>query len=248
MIEELLTQLRMIGALNFFQSQKEDNLTKEQLIIALLKNEIDWKSSSRLKRRLKLAKFPFEREWSHIDTQVNPKTPFKRIMGLSNGSFIKNKRNICFIGAPGLGKTHSVVSIGRDLCRHGHTVKFYTAIDLVNHLEEAKENHRLIKLMSNLLKPQLLIIDELGFVPFSNNGARLLFDVFSKRYENGSTAVTTNLSFPKWTETFGSIELTTALVDRFTHRCEIFSFEGESYRFIEGKKSRSSKNKEASNK
>ena len=89
--------------------------------------------------------------------------------------------------------------------------------------------------MGQLQKPDLLIVDELGFVPLSDNGARLLFDVFSKRYESGSIAVTTNLSLPKWVQTFGSIELTNALIDRFTHRCYIFTFEGESYRFLESK-------------
>ncbi len=235
MIEDFLSQLKMMGALSFYQNLKNDKLNKEQLITSMLKSEIDWKSENRMKRRLKIATFPFEREWDNIKQSKNPKIPFKKIMKFSNGNFIDERRNLCLIGSPGLGKTHSLVAIGRDLCRLGHNVKFYTAIDLVTKLEEAKEENRLSKLMDRLIRPHLLIIDELGFVPLSDNGSRLLFDVFSKRYEAGSIAVSTNLSLPKWAETFGSIELTTALIDRFTHKCDIFTYEGESYRFLESK-------------
>lgn len=237
MIEELLNQLKMIGALHFYQNMKEDNLSKEELLLQLLKSEMDHKSQNRVVRRLHMATFPYQREWSEIKPELNPDIPFKKIMKLSDGAFVREKRNVCFIGIPGVGKTHSLVAIGRELCRKGYNVKFITAIDLVTQLEEAKSENKLSKLMERLLRPHLLIIDELGFVPLSDNGARLLFDVFSKRYEKGSIAVTTNLSLPKWVQTFGSAELTNALIDRFTHRCEIFVFNGESVRFMEGKKS-----------
>ena len=188
---------------------------------------------------MKYADFPFDREWEQIDLKKNPKIDFKKIKSYSNGKFVQDKKNLCFIGAPGLGKTHSLISIGKDLCRQGMSIKCYTACDLVIILEEAKVANELSKVMKRIMKPQLLIIDELGFVPFSDNGARLLFDVFSKRYENGSIAVSTNLSFQKWPQVFGSLELTQALIDRFTHRCEIFSFEGQSIRFTDSKKRQS---------
>jgi len=114
-------------------------------------------------------------------------------------------------------------------------VRFYTANDLVTQLEEAQKENLLSKLMDKILSPDLLIIDELGFVPFSDNGSRLLFDIFSKRYEQGSILVTTNLDLPKWIQTFGSKELTKVLIDRYAHRCDIYVFEGESYRFLESK-------------
>ena len=201
----------------------------------LLKTELEWRSQKKLNRRLQMADFPFEREWAQINAAKNPKINFNKLKQYSDGKFLEGKNNLCLIGAPGLGKTHGLVSIGRKLCRGGHTVLFYTAIELVTDLEEAKKENRLSKLMDKIRKIDLLIIDELGFVPLSDNGARLLFDVFSKRYENGSIAVSTNLSLPKWVQTFGSIELTNALIDRFTHRCDIFVFEGESFRFQESK-------------
>jgi DNA replication protein DnaC len=166
---------------------------------------------------------------------------FKKIKLHSDGKFVQEKKNLCFIGAPGLGKTHSLVAIGKNLCRQGMTTKCYSACDLVIMLEEAKASNELSRVMKKIMRPQLLIIDELGFVPFSDNGARLLFDVFSKRYENGSIAVSTNLSFQKWPQIFGSIELTQALIDRFTHRCEIFTFEGQSIRFTDSRNKKSSK-------
>lgn len=235
MIEDLLQQLKMFGSLRSFQSLKEDYSEKD-LLNFLLKSEIEWKSDNRKQRRLKTADFPFVKEWAAIKPEANPKIPFSKIQKFSNGEFVSQKRNLCFIGSPGLGKTHCAVAIGRSLCEQGHTVRFYTAINLVNQLEEAKEEHQLLKLMDKLLSPSVLIIDELGFVPFSDNGARLLFDVFSKRYEQGPIITTTNLDLPKWIQTFGSKELTTALIDRFTHRCDIFVFEGISYRFLESKK------------
>ena len=239
MIEELLQNLKMFGALNFYKTIKETEYDNEDLVLQLLKNEHNWKSEKRKSRRFQMANFPYVREWSSINNSANPKIPFEKIKKFSNGDFVNQKRNLCFIGAPGLGKTHCSVAIGRALCEQGNTVRFFSAIDLVMKLEEAQSNNTLGRLMEKILTPDLLIIDELGFVPFSDNGARLLFDIFSKRYEQGSILITTNLDLPKWIQTFGSIELTKALIDRFTHRCDIFVFEGDSYRFLESKKEKS---------
>ena len=229
----------MFGALNFYRTIKETEYDNGDLVLQLLKNEHDWKSEKRKSRRFQMANFPYVREWSSINNSANPKIPFEKIKKFSNGDFVNQKRNLYFIGAPGLGKTHCSVAIGRALCEQGNTVRFYSAIDLVLKLEEAQSNNTLGRLMEKILTPDLLIIDELGFVPFSDNGARLLFDIFSKRYEQGSILITTNLDLPKWIQTFGSIELTKALIDRFTHRCDIFVFEGDSYRFLESKKEKS---------
>ena len=225
----------MFGALQFYQSLRESDYDEKNLILELLKSEHEWKSDKRKKRRYQIANFPFVREWVSIDKKANPKIEFEKIKKFSNGEFVSQKRNLCFIGSPGLGKTHCTVAIGRALCEQGNTVRFYSANDLVTQLEEAQQSNTLSKFMDKIMSPDLLIIDELGFVPFSDNGARLLFEIFSKRYEQGSILITTNLDLPKWIQTFGSKELTKALIDRFTHRCDIFVFEGESYRFQESK-------------
>jgi DNA replication protein DnaC len=239
LIEELLQKLKMFGALEFYQTLNETDYSEKDLVLELLKKESDWKSEKRKTRRLHTANFPFVREWAAIDKKANPKIPFEKIKKYSNGEFVNQKRNLCFIGAPGLGKTHSSVAIGRALCEQGNTVRFYSANELVVQLEEAQQENMLSKFMDKIMAPDLLIIDELGFVPFSDNGSRLLFDIFSKRYEQGSILVTTNLDLPKWIQTFGSKELTKALIDRYTHRCDIFVFEGESYRFLESKNEKS---------
>lgn len=235
MIKDLLTSLKMPGAL---EALKHIDHLKERdpFLIALLKAEIEHKEQRSNKRRLSQAKFPTEKEWRDIDPDLNPTIDFSQVENLNNGFFIQKKENLCLMGHQGTGKTHSLTALGRDICRKGKTVKFYTASSLVNLLEEAKANHALAKVMHAILKPDLLIIDELGFVPFSENGARLLFDVFASRYEKGSIAVSTNLSFDKWVQIFGTPELTAALVDRFTHKCLTFSYQGKSVRFLDAKK------------
>jgi DNA replication protein DnaC len=229
MREELL-KLKMNGALDVLEDlckRKMDNLSFGK---SLLEAEIIVRQEQAGKRKIKSAKFSYEREWQQINAKMNPDIPFAEIKKLSNGDFFKSRKNICFIGKTGLGKTHSLISIGRDLCRNEKDVLFFTAATLVTKLEESKSENKLSRLMEKLKRADLLIIDELGFVPFSDNGARLLFDVFTTRYQVGPIAISTNLSFEKWTQVFGSVELTAALIDRFTHNCEIFVFKGDSVR------------------
>jgi DNA replication protein DnaC len=235
MLIKLLEELNMKGALASFDKLHKTVKDKEQLMLQLLSEELRYKKERSMKRRMNQAKFPVEKEWVEIDPTLNPKIDFKQIKKQFDGDFVMKKKNLCFIGTQGTGKTHCLISIGRELCRKGKTVKFYTACELVNALEEAKNELRLSKLMKSLEKPNLIIVDELGFVPFSENGARLLFDVFARRYEKGSIAVSTNLSFNKWVDTFGSIELTAALVDRFSHGAVIIPFEGQSVRLFQTK-------------
>lgn len=237
MINDLLERLKMRGAIAALPSLEQVK-DKNQFLIGLLQSEVIHRENQAAKRRLSQAKFPVEKEWCDIDKDLNPNINFSKLEALDKDQLITKRNNLCLMGQQGTGKTHSLIALGRKLCRKGVTSKFYTACGLVNALEEAKASHTLTKFMQGLAKPQLLIIDELGFVPFSDNGARLLFDVFASRYEQGSIAVSTNLSFDKWIQIFGSIELTAALIDRFTHKCLIYSFEGKSVRFIEAKRSK----------
>lgn len=235
MIKTLLTNLKMMGALEALEDSDAIK-DREQFLIALLQAELEKREERSNKRRLSQAKFPTDKEWRDIDQSLNPTIEFSKIEALGKGRFIQKKENLCLMGQQGTGKTHSLIALGRELCRKGTTVKFYTACNLVNILEEAKANHTLAKCMQMLAKPQLLVIDELGFVPFSENGARVLFDVFASRYERGSIAVSTNLSFDKWVQVFGTPELTAALIDRFTHKCIIMNYQGKSVRFLDAKK------------
>jgi DNA replication protein DnaC len=227
----------MKGALEALDRLKETT-DRDSFIIALLQAECKDREMRANKRRLANAKFPVDKEWSDIDSSLNPEIGFSDVQTLGTTDFVVKRENLCLMGQQGTGKTHSLIALGRDLCRRGISTRFYTACELVNMLEEAKVQCYLSKVMQKLMKPSLLIIDELGFVPFSENGARFLFDVFAGRYERGSIAVSTNLSFDKWVQVFGSVELTGALLDRFTHNAHIFTYKGESVRFKQAKQNK----------
>jgi len=232
MLEKILAKLNMKGSINSLESVSKIK-DKVEFSQALLQAECDYRQQKALERSLKSASFPIDKVWSDINPTLNPEIDFKSVQALGDGEFIRKKENICLMGTQGTGKSHSLIALGRQLCDDGYSVKFYRACDLVNALEEAKSQHKLDRFMKSILKPQLLLIDELGYVPFTENGARLLFDVFSRRYEHGSIGVSTNLSFEKWVQVFGSVELTAALVDRFTHKSHNFVYDGQSIRLRE---------------
>jgi DNA replication protein DnaC len=135
------------------------------------------------------------------------------------------------VGNPGLGKTHVATSLALAACRQGHRVRFYNAAGLVNELTQAQDEHQLSKFLATALRHRLIVLDELGFIPFSPTGAQLIFQLCSTLYERVSMIVTTNLRFADWTQVFGDERLTAALLDRLTHQAHILEFVGESYRF-----------------
>ena len=145
------------------------------------------------------------------------------------------------LGNSGTGKTHLALALGLVACQRGHRVRFTTAAALVHELIEAQDERRLRRYQKQMASYELLIVDELGFVPLSKTGAELLFEVFSQRYERGSTLETSNLPFQEWTEVLGSERLTGALLDRLTHHVHILEMNGESYRLKESKRNRSGK-------
>lgn len=234
MLKKLLTDLKMHGALEAMKTVCHTK-GKEDFTISILQAERDYRHQRALAKRMNKATFPIDKEWSEIDPSLNPGINFKAVQALGDGGFVRKKENLCLMGQQGTGKSHSLIALSRQLCREGFSVKFYTACGLVNILEDAKVHNKLHKIMQTILKPDLVLIDELGFVPFSESGACLLFDVFASRYERGSIAVSTNLSFDKWVQVFGSVELTAALVDRFTHKAHIYVYEGESVRLRSAK-------------
>lgn len=241
MLRNILADLRMKGALAAYESlQKIEG--KNEFATALLQAEYDYKQQLLIERRLKKATFSIDKEWHELDPSLNPKIDFKKVQSFGNGEFVKNKENLCLVGKQGTGKSHCLIALGRELCLNGYSVKFYTACGLVNALEEAKVQNKLIQFMKTVVEPSLLCIDELGFIPFTENGSRLLFDVFASRYERGSIAVSTNLSFDKWAQVFGSVELTAALIDRFTHRSHTVVYDGNSVRLRQATQNRKHEN------
>ena len=187
-------------------------------------------------RRIKAARFPTVKSLDSFDFLATPSLNKALVNELARSEYIDRKDNVIAVGNSGTGKTHVALGLGLAACQKGLSVGFTTAAALVHELIEARDERRLLNMQKRLANLKLLIIDELGFVPLSKTGAELLFEVFSQRYERGSTMVTTNLPFDEWTEVFGSERLTGALLDRLTHHVHILEMNGESYRLRQSRK------------
>jgi DNA replication protein DnaC len=160
----------------------------------------------------------------------------KLVVELARCEWIGRRENVLALGNSGTGKTHIGLALGLAACQQGFRVRFTTAAALVHELIEARDEKRLLRFQKNLSRQELLIVDELGFVPLSKAGAEMLFEILSQRYERSSTLVTSNLPFAEWTEVLGSERLTGALLDRLTHHVHILEMNGESYRLKNSKK------------
>ena len=231
----LLRQLRLpTVAANYRKLAQEAAQTGqpyEAYLLRLVEQEVNQREINRRKRRVQEARFPVLHTLDEFDFAAIPSLNRTQVLNLARGDYIDRHENVALIGGIGTGKTHIATSLGLAACEQGRRVRFYTAAGLINELLEAQEEHRLSKLESRLMKLDLIILDEVGFVPFSQRGAQMLFAFISQKYLRGSLIVTSNLAFAEWTEVFGDPRLTSALLDRLTHRCHILEFTGESYRF-----------------
>ena len=187
-------------------------------------------------RRIRQAKFGQMKGLDTFDFTVIPSLNKALVLELSRCEWIEQKASCIALGNAGTGKTHIALALGLAACQKNYSVLFKTAAALVNELIEARDERRLRTLQKQLTKVDLLIIDELGYVPFTTVGAECLFDVFSQRYERGATLVTSNLPFDEWTSVFGSERLTGALLDRLTHHAHILEMNGDSYRLASRKR------------
>ena len=183
-----------------------------------------------VERRIRAARFPAEKSLDTFDFPAIPSLNKALVMEETRCEYIQRRENVIAVGNSGIGKTHVALGLGLAACQRGLSVGFTAAAGLVHEPMEARDERRLLNLQRQLARLNLLIIDELGFVPLSRTGAELLFEVLSKRYERGSTMVTTNLPFDEWTEVCGSERLTGALLDRLTHHVHILEMNGDSYR------------------
>ena len=181
-------------------------------------------------RRIREARFPATKSFDTFDFLAIPSLNKMLVLDLARCEYLLRHENIIALGNSGTGKTHTALALGLAACQRGFSVAFTTAAGLVHQLMEARDEKRLLRLQNQLQACRLLIVDELGYVPLSPTGAELLFEVFSRRYEQGSTIITSNLPFEEWTSVFGSERLTGALLDRLTHHVHILQLNGESYR------------------
>jgi len=177
----------------------------------------------------------FDRRWWHAYVTARPSVNKMLISELARCGYIDKRENVLLVGNPGTGKSHLATALAAEACARGYKVRFYRATELVTTLIEARDERSFLRLKTQLSKLDLLVLDELGYVPASKVGAELLFDVISTAYERTSMIVTTNLPFESWTEVLGSERLTGATLDRLTHRCRIIETKGESYRLHDAK-------------
>lgn len=235
LLETHLKQLRLPTFLQNYAQFAEDaaqtNLPYDRYLLALVEQEVAQREENRRLRRIKAARFPVLKELAYFDFSCIPSLNKQRVLELARGGYIEKTEPVLMVGNPGLGKTHIAIGLALTACRQGHRVRFYNAAALVNELILAQDEHRLSKFLATALRQRLIVLDELGFIPFSPTGAQLVFQFCSTLYERVSMMVTTNLRFADWTQVFGDERLTAALLDRLTHRAHILEFVGESYRF-----------------
>lgn len=240
-----LKQLRLPTMLAEFdhlaREAAESGQSFEQFLLRLTELEVATRAANTLAHRIKQAGFPTGKSLETFDFTAPPSVGKQQGLELARGEWIRQHYNCCFLGNSGTGKTHLAESLGRAACHEGFRVRFFTAAVLVNKLEEAQQQHQLDRLLTQLDRAELLIVDELGYLSFSRTGAELLFQVFAERYERRSLLLTSNLVFSEWGQVFQGERMTAALLDRLTHRCHIFEMKGESYRFREAMKEKTKK-------
>jgi len=201
------------------------------LLLELMKTETASRQENQNKRRLKAAGFPYLKTLDEFDcSQLNEAVSPLFLNELASCQFIRQRQNVVMIGNPGRGKTHLSIALGLKACSQGFNVLFKNAATLSTELCEARDNYRLGKLERTLAKADLLILDELSYLSFNRHQSELLFKVISDRSEKGSTIVTTNLPFSKWTDLFENTTMVAALIDRLTFRSHVLDMNGESYR------------------
>jgi DNA replication protein DnaC len=210
-----------------------DGVDHPRYLLRLIELELIDRERRVVERRIRQARFPAIKSLDTFDFTAIASLNKMLVLELARCEYILLRENIIALGNSGTGKTHIGLSLGLAACQKGFSVAFTTAAGLVHQLMEARDEKRLLKLQRELQAVKLLIVDELGYVPLSPTGAELLFEVFSQRYERGSTIVTSNLPFEEWTSVFGSERLTGALLDRLTHHVHILSMNGESYRLAQ---------------
>jgi DNA replication protein DnaC len=230
LIEEHLRILRLPGALSHYRHLAEKGKDPLTYLGDVLAAEVERRHEGSIKRRIAEARLPTLKTLETFDFTLQPNVPKLKILELASGAFIGDRRTLVFYGPPGTGKTHCLIAIGLAACTNGHRTLFTTAAGLLTSLLDAKRDGTLARKLRWIDRFALLLVDELGYVPFEREATDLLFQVISQRYERSSIAITTNLAFEQWTQIFPDAMAARAVIDRLIHHGSVFEFSGESHR------------------
>ena len=237
----ILNRLKLTGIRdkidNLLDEASRKGMNLRESFLFLCEQEINQKDETRLKMGISLAKFPYIRTLDQFDYIAQPSLDPGQIRELKTCRWVANGDALLLLGPPGVGKTHLAVGLGREAINQGYTTMFISASTLLTQLVKAHQDGRLEEKISTYAKPKLLIIDELGYLPFDPKAAHLFFQLVSRRYEKGSTVITSNRAVSEWGDVFGDPVVATAILDRLLHHSHIVTIRGESYRLKEKRKS-----------